>query len=174
MDRFFRSTGLLQLVTFWLCAGGRSLKLLDGTMELGAGFRVKQPAQRRYIQYKSNKVVIKLMMLTLCLTLAQMKRDSWTRGPTKHENHETRLGASFGPTDTDQVHLYYINALLFRQVGQWHELSSLVASLFAYSLRTALMTGWCPLSMMLRNQRTSFLHKWRKLSKKNLDGHPRK
>ena len=32
MDSIFHSTGLLQLVTFWLCAGGRSLKLLDGTL----------------------------------------------------------------------------------------------------------------------------------------------
>ena len=32
MDRIFRSTGLLQLVTFCLCGSGRSLKLLDGTL----------------------------------------------------------------------------------------------------------------------------------------------
>ena len=32
MDRIFRSTGLLQLVTFCWCADGRSLKLLDGTL----------------------------------------------------------------------------------------------------------------------------------------------
>ena len=32
MDRIFRSTGLLQLVTFCLCGSGRCLKLLDGTL----------------------------------------------------------------------------------------------------------------------------------------------